>query len=73
MNRGHRTFGVGLATMIALLPCGTTAKKKASRYLCVSDAVAGFHYDKQTDQWRQGALEGKGPGKYILRRITDND
>jgi hypothetical protein len=40
----------------------------ADQYLCITEAVAGLHYDRQTELW--GPMVFKPGNKYIVYRFT---
>jgi hypothetical protein len=55
------------ATLVAF----TTASAAPSQYLCIAESAGGLHYDARTQSWRGQAF--KTDGKYVLRRINDDD
>jgi hypothetical protein len=55
------------ATCLTLL-LGAGPAFAADQYLCITEAVAGLHYDRQTKQWSPMAFK---PGdKYMVYRFT---
>jgi hypothetical protein len=53
----------------------TAADAASNQYVCITESVGGLHYDAGTRLWKaQGLTQGLTPsGKYILRRINEDD
>jgi hypothetical protein len=49
----------------------TTASAAPNQYLCIAESAGGLHYDSKTQSWKPQAF--KADGKYVLRRINDDD
>jgi hypothetical protein len=49
----------------------TTASAAPSQYLCIAESAAGLHYDAKTQSWKPQTFTADG--KYVLRRINDDD
>jgi len=56
-----------IATCLTLL-LGAGPAFAADQYLCITEAVAGLHYDRKTEQW--GPMVFKPGDKYIVSRFT---
>jgi hypothetical protein len=56
-----------IATCLALL-LGAGPAFAADQYLCITEAAAGLHYDRQTERW--GPMVFKPGDKYIVHRFT---
>jgi hypothetical protein len=55
------------ATCLTLL-LGAGPAFAADQYLCITEAVAGLHYDRQTERW--GPMAFKPGDKYMVYRFT---
>jgi hypothetical protein len=49
----------------------TTANGAPTQYLCVAESVGGLRYDAKTQSWK--SQDFMADGKYVLRRINDDD
>ncbi len=69
-NRGGSAMKI--AAVVGVMALGFTAADAASnQYLCITESMGGLHYDAKTQSWRPQAF--KADGKYVLRRINDDD
>jgi hypothetical protein len=48
-----------------------TASAAPGQYLCITESAAGLRYDAEAQSWKPQAFAADG--KYVLRRITDDD
>jgi len=62
-----RTAIICGALVLAMAPAGAAP----SQYLCVSESAAGLHYDAKIQSWKPQTFTADG--KYVLRRINDDD
>jgi hypothetical protein len=49
----------------------TTVSAAPNQYLCIAESMGGLHFDARTQSWKPQAF--KADGKYVLRRINDDD